>query len=354
MRTTMMSAAIAALGTGLWAQDAGQEVASEVAASDLALSPDAIDAIAGEAAQADAAPEVTVQTIEAAAYEGEPLADARSPLTVKVQVLLDRAGISPGVIDGYEGGMSRSAIGSFQRREGLEVTGQLDDAVWTALGGAQAAPIMQVHRIVAEDLADVTGPLPTDYAELAELSFLGYVDGAEAVAERFHMDVDFLRMLNPGAAFAEGEEVSVVAPEAAATGTVARIVIDKPTRRLLALAADGTRITDYPVAIGSEQTPSPSGTYAVKAIAPEPNYTYDPANFRQGDNDEVLILPPGPNGPVGIVWIDLDKPSYGIHGTADPARLFEAQSHGCVRMTNWDALELMGMVDAGVIVEFVE
>ena len=310
-------------------------------------------AIAFAATGAYAAP--APDEIDAATYEGGDLPDGQSALTVKTQVLLDRAGVSPGIIDGYKGGMSESAIRAFEAREGLEVDGILDEKVWSALGGADAGAITMDYAITEAD-ADVRGePLPEDYAELAELDRLGYVTVAEAVAEKHHMDVDFLQALNPDAAFEAGETITVVDTGDMATGEVASVTIDKASQRLVAKDADGNTLTNYPVAVGSQQTPSPSGTVEVNAVAIEPTYSYNPdENFQQGDNDEPLTLPPGPNGPVGIVWIDLSKPTYGIHGTPEPASLFQESSHGCVRMSNWDARELANMISAGATVEFVE
>ena len=295
----------------------------------------------------------SAEEIDLATYSGGDLPDGQSALTVKLQVLLDRAGIAPGVIDGYKGGMSESALRAFERREGLTVDGVLDEEVWSALGGADAEPITQDYTITAED-AQVRGDaLPDDYAELAKLDRMGFVTVAEALAEKFHMDVDFLQALNPDAAFNEGETIRVVAPGEDISGAVASIVIDKEARRLTARNEAGDTLADYPVAIGSQETPSPSGTMEVEAVAVEPTYSYRPSeNFQQGDNDEPLTLPPGPNGPVGSVWIDLSKPTYGIHGTPEPAKLFEADSHGCVRMSNWDARELAELVSPGTTVEF--
>jgi lipoprotein-anchoring transpeptidase ErfK/SrfK len=298
---------------------------------------------------------ITAEDIANATYDGGTLPEGQSALAAKLQVLLDRADISPGVIDGYRGGMTTSAISAFETREGLTVDGELDPEVWARLGGDGAGEIVIQHQISEDDLAQVTGENPDDYAEMAQKELLGYVTAPEALAERFHMDVDFLAALNPGADFSAGSTISVLAPKAAAEAEVAQIEIDKGTQRLLAKAADGTIVANYPVSVGSDQTPSPSGTYEVNGVAIDPTYTYNPdKNFQQGDNTEVLEIPPGPNGPVGSVWIDLSKPTYGIHGTPDPAKLFTAQSHGCVRMTNWDAQELAAMVSPGVSVEFME
>lgn len=299
--------------------------------------------------------DLSADTINSATYDGGMLADGQSALTFKTQVLLDRAGISPGVVDGYKGGMSESALRAFERREGLPEDGILDAEVWAALGGDTAAPIVSTYTITAEDHDRIMGPLPDDYAEKAQLEWLGYTSVAERLAEDFHMDEDTLRAMNSGSNFAIGSTITVAQPAEPVEGTVATIEIVKATNRLIARAEDGSVISNYPVAIGSAQTPSPSGKHEVLAIAFEPNYTYNPdLNFQQGDNDEVLIVPPGPNGPVGIVWIDLSKPTYGIHGTPEPASLFNAQSNGCVRMTNWDVMELAEMVSQGVEVTFVE
>lgn len=303
----------------------------------------------------------TTQTDAQAEAEAEE-DDGQDALTAKLQILLDRAGISPGVIDGYKGGMSETALRAFEAREGLPVDGELDADVWAALGGPSAAQLTKQYTITQDDFARLhNGALPDDYADLAKLEWIGYTSVTEKLAEDFHMDEDFLIALNAGTAFEPGQTITVANVEAPLPqGTVARIVVDKPTSRLIAYDGSGAVITDYPVTVGSESTPSPSGTMKVNAIAPEPTYSYNPdLNFQQGDNDEFLTLPPGPNGPVGIVWIDLDKPTYGLHGTPYPAGLFKNQSHGCVRLTNWDAQELAELVSAGldaggVMVEFAE
>jgi lipoprotein-anchoring transpeptidase ErfK/SrfK len=297
---------------------------------------------------------LTPAAIEAATYEGGDLPDDESALTVKVQVLLDRAGISPGVIDGQKGGMSESAIRAFETRQGLEPDGILDFDVWAALGGPLAGPVLQYYSIAPTDLNNIVPSLPEDYADLAEMQWLGYASVSEMLAERFHMDEDFLVALNPGANFAAGETVIVAAPGPFLLGQVVRIEVQKEASRLAAFDATGLMIANYPVTIGSTSTPSPEGVVEVTAVAHLPTYHYDPENFVQGENTEPLVLPPGPNGPVGSVWIDLSKPSYGLHGTPEPSSLFQRNSHGCVRLTNWDAEELASLVQEGTVVEFVE
>ena len=297
---------------------------------------------------------VTPETIEAAVYEGGDLPAGPSALTVKVQVLLDRAGISPGVIDGIKGGMSNSALQAFERRERLPVDGLLDPDTWSRMGGASHAPVLSAYVVTAEDVSSLTPDIPEDYAEKAALPALNYRRVTERLAERFHMDEDFLAALNPGASFAEGETVVVATVGEPLGAEVAHIEVSKSTGRLAAFDAAGTMVANYPVTVGSATTPSPEGVMAVVAVAWEPTYHYSPENFVQGDNQEPLVLPPGPNGPVGSIWIDLSEPTYGLHGTPEPATLFLAQSHGCVRLTNWDAEELAGMVKKGTVVAFVE
>ncbi len=306
------------------------------------LTPDAINVAPLEAIPAEYAPAPLV--------EGETALP--DPAIVRLQVLLDRAGASPGVIDGFDGDNVRKAIVAFEAMTGRPVDGVIDAEVLALLDNAQQA--IGSYVIVAEDGEEVTGEVPADYAEKAKLPFLGYASVAEALAEKFHMDIDLLTELNPTAQFVPGETVLVADVGAWRSGAVARIEADKSLRQVRAYDANGTLIAAYPATIGSEDNPSPSGTHLVAAVAPMPNYTYNPkVNFQQGDNSEVLTIPPGPNGPVGTVWIDLTEPTFGIHGTPEPSLIDKTGSHGCVRLTNWDAEELAQMVSAGVTVDFV-
>lgn len=297
----------------------------------------------------------TAAEIEAAAYSGGDLPAGRTALTAKVQVLLDRSGTSPGVIDGYKGGMSQSAIMAFERRSGLPMDGVMDPHVWNLLQSYAAEPITQTYTITAEDAQGLVDAIPTDYAEKAQMSSMGYTSIVEKLGERFHMDEKFIAFLNPNIALTPGNTINVTRPAAPIRAEVTRIIVDKATRRVAVYNASGRMIADYPATIGSDATPSPSGNHHVVTVALNPNYTYNPAkNFKQGDNDKPLVVPPGPNGPVGTVWIDLSRPTYGIHGTPTPSQLFRNQSKGCVRLTNWDAEELARNVRGGVTtVEFL-
>jgi lipoprotein-anchoring transpeptidase ErfK/SrfK len=270
---------------------------------------------------------------------------------IRLQVLLDRAGVSPGVIDGFMGDNVRKAIAAYEAIHGLPVDGALDADVVARIDTPEA--VVTEYAIVAEDAAGIVAPLPADFAELAQRDSLGYTSIREKLAERFHMDEDLLQAMNPEAAFTPGEAILVAEPGAKLDGAVARLEADKALGQLRAYDSAGALLAAYPATIGSADNPSPDGTHLVNAVVLEPNYTYNPENFVQGGNREVLILPPGPNNPVGSVWIDLSEPTYGIHGTPEPSRIDKTRSHGCVRLTNWDAEELAGMVEAGVEVSFV-
>lgn len=295
--------------------------------------------------------------IEVAPYSGGDLPSGRSPITAKVQILLDRSGVSPGVVDGFKGGMSTSAVKAFERKLGLPTDGVMDPEVWAQLQQYMAVgPLTQTYTITDADAEGLVDKIPTDYAEKAKMKNLGYTSIAEKLGERFHMDEKFIGFLNPGVELKPGSTITVTTPAKPLKTQVTRIIVDKKSGRVAAYDAAGKLVVDYPATVGSTATPSPSGRHLVESVASNPNYTYNPnINFKQGDNDKVLTIPPGPNGPVGTVWIDLDKPTYGIHGTATPSRLFKNESYGCVRLTNWDAEELMHMVKPGTtVVEFLE
>jgi len=290
----------------------------------------------------------TAADIEAAQYGGGALPGGRSALTAKVQLLLDRSGTSPGVIDGFKGGMSQSAILAFERRTGLPQDGIMDPHVWNLLQSFAVRPVTQSYTITAEDAAGLAASIPTDYAEKALMPAMAHTSIAERLGERFHMDEKFIQFLNPGIDLVPGATIQVMAPNPPLRGEVTRIIIDKDNRRVAGYNARGEMLVDYPATIGSSVTPSPQGAHNVRTVAINPNYTYNPdVNFRQEGNDRPLVIPPGPNGPVGTVWIGLTKPTYGIHGTPTPSQLFHNQSMGCVRLTNWDAEELAGMVRIG-------
>jgi lipoprotein-anchoring transpeptidase ErfK/SrfK len=295
---------------------------------------------------------------EAALEENGGWRDGQSALVLRVQVLLDRAGVSPGVIDGYLGENVRKALAAYEEIEGFPVDGELDPEVFAALSEGDPAPVLGAYTITEDD---VDGPfvesIPDDYAALAEMERLSYRGPRELLAETFHMDQDLLAALNPDADFDVAGTQIVVAQtgDPIERAAIARIEVARSIGAVRALDADGALIIHYPATIGSEETPSPSGTHEIVAVAPDPVYYYRPeVNFQQGGNERQLEIPPGPNNPVGSTWIDLSEPTYGIHGTPEPALIDKTYSHGCVRLTNWDADELAGLVEQGLTVAFVE
>ncbi len=273
-----------------------------------------------------------------------------------LQVFLDREGFSPGVIDGKTGSNVTKAIEAWQKATGETLDPNNTDDILERLRFTGGLPITTYTITAADAAGPYVASIPEDYAHKAVLPHLSFTSTTEMLGEKFHMDEAYLRELNPGIDFTiPGTIIKVINPGEAKTGKVARIVADKYRKQVFAYDEAGTLIAAYPATIGSSDTPSPSGTVQVDRIALNPGYTYNPKiNFKQGENDKVLTLQPGPNGPVGTVWIALSKPTYGIHGTPEPSKIGKTQSHGCVRLTNWDATELAKMVSVGTTVEFID
>ena len=273
-----------------------------------------------------------------------------------LQVFLDREGASPGVIDGKMGSNVSKAIRGYEQITGEKLDPNNSEDILTRLGFNGGLPVMTYEISAADAAGPYVASIPEDYSLKAQLPSLAYTSVTEALAEKFHMDENYLKELNPGVDFTiPGTQIKVINPGIERKGVVARIVADKARKQLFAYDDAGQLVASYPASIGSSDTPSPSGMHAVARVAFDPNYTYNPKiNFQQGNNTKVLTIPPGPNGPVGTIWIALDKPTYGIHGTPDPSRIGRSQSHGCIRLTNWDATELAKMVKPGVMVEFID
>ncbi|WP_425999686.1 L,D-transpeptidase family protein [Caulobacter sp. DWR1-3-2b1] len=298
------------------------------------------------------------QAIDAAVFDPavtDPEAIKKAML--RAQVLLDRAHMSPGVIDGRPGTNVTLALEAFQAAKGLPVNGKLDKVSWDALVAGDDGPVMTDYAITAEDVAGPFQPnIPKDdYEAMSKLPTLAFGDVVEALAERFHMDEALLRALNPGADFAVAGTSIVIAAVGTdkLAGKVARIEIDKARGQVRAFDDKSVQLAVYPATVGSTERPAPTGEWAVNTVAPRPTYTYDPSRLTFGKPKGKLTIKAGPNNPVGSTWIDLTKDTYGIHGTPDPKLVNKRASHGCVRLTNWDAAELGAAVQKGAKVVFL-
>jgi lipoprotein-anchoring transpeptidase ErfK/SrfK len=279
-------------------------------------------------------------------------------------VYLDRLHFSVGALDGRWGRNSAIALWWYQRSRGIEAPepGSLDEQTFRSLAAAaQAAPAV-VQRTLSED--DVKGPfvsVPDDMYEKSKLDCLCYESKPEKLAERFHTTVEFLEQLNPDAKLSDlnaGDRVwvpNVRDPFTQAQPDIAKVVVSIRGNTFNAFDAAGNLVFHAPTTLGSKYDPSPRETAEVKSITFDPHFHYQPKLFAEVPDDEPEAnLNPGPNSPVGVVWIALSKPHFGIHGTSDPDSIGYASSHGCVRLTNWDAKEVANRITEGVQVEFLD
>lgn len=283
-----------------------------------------------------------------------PIAEKAGPDTaprsaLHAQVLLDRANFSPGQIDGEVGSNQRRAVAGFQAARGLSVSGELDEATWRALQADTVQPLAS-YTLTPADVAGPFQAIPKGPAAQARLKSLGYSSVEEALGERFHASPGLLKALNPGVDLARaGNPIQVPNIAPAALPKAAKIVVDKSDSTLQLLDAQGKVIAQVPVSSGSQHDPLPIGEWKILGVYRDPPFHYNPKLFwdaRKGEKK--ATLPPGPNNPVGRVWIDLSKPHYGLHGTPEPGHVGKTESHGCVRMTNWDAVRVADAVDTTV------
>jgi lipoprotein-anchoring transpeptidase ErfK/SrfK len=307
---------------------------------------------------AQAAPALDPASVNAAGAPANPVPRGKRPdaAVIKAQVLLDRAGFSPGEISGLLEENTRKAIAAFESERGLTVDGTLTRDLWMALSGTSDEPVLTGYAI---GNADVAGPflnkLPAKMEEMKSLEHLSYTSPRQALAEKFHMSEALLAALNPGQSFAAGTMIVVANVGMRPAGKVTRIEIDKPAHLLHAYGVGDMPLAVFPASIGSTEKPAPSGTFKVTGVTHNPTYHYDPAYaFKGVKTKKPFTIKPGPNNPVGTVWIGLTAKGYGIHGTPDPGKVGKTASHGCIRLTNWDAESLAAMVSRGVPVVFLD
>lgn len=283
-----------------------------------------------------------------AATQPEVQPGQKGAAVLRAQILLDRAGFSCGEIDGQFGNNVGKALGAFLQARNLPAASVIDAAVWSALN-ADNAPALLTYTITPEDVKGPFVRVPRDLIEQAKLPALGYESPVEALGERFHVAPAVLRALNPGANFSKaGQTATVPNVMTMPPGAAARVEVSKSESSVRAFDAEGKLLAFYVATIGSEHDPLPVGEWVIEGVGRNPIFNYNPDLFWDAKPEHTRAkIKPGPNNPVGVVWIDLNKEHYGIHGTPEPSRVGHTTSHGCIRLTNWDAAELAAMVKPG-------
>ena len=314
------------------------------------------------ASWADAAPRATSPRSRHPKTTAKPISTACGDL-IGFQVLLDRQGFSPGQIDGKPGPNFSHALAALQAARGLSASGTPDCPTWKTLTRDAADSPITTYTLNADDL---TGPfetqIPPHLDQQAALPALGYQSALEELAERFHASPSLLQHLNPGLALEAGKTLRVpavtpfnpgVKPAVDPAAADSVITVSRSDSSLRVTRADGTILFYAPVTTGSVHDPLPTGDYKVLGLRWRPSFHYNPDLFWDAqDGDEKATIKPGPNNPVGIVWIALNLEHYGLHGTPEPGRVGHAESHGCVRLTNWDAARVAALVKPGTLVQF--
>lgn len=311
--------------------------------------------------------EISPETVNSPA-RGFPIhGDVEGPSVARVQILLDLNRFSPGAIDGRWGKNTEKAVYWFQEFNGLEATGEVDEQTMQALERGAGGDVVRSHTITEADISGPYRDLPEDIYERADESCLCYESRREQVGEVFHATPELIERLNPDVDLSSvdaGQSLAVPAVETfhleelpdgqyAGGGEVARIVISDGGSYLHALDEAGEILYHFPSTLGADYSPSPRGEYTVESITFDPTWHYQPEILQGVDpSEDDAVLPAGPNNAVGIVWMALSEPHYGIHGTSAPETIGYATSNGCVRLTNWDAGFLAQRVAEDTDVEF--
>ena len=278
-----------------------------------------------------------------------PNVKVNSAMTIKMQALLDWNHASPGAIDGGWGMNSKKALINFQTMKGLPATGKMDQKTWDALNKNIPAnkPVLVTYTITEDDVKTNFATTPASAEAKSKMKGLYYQDIKEMLGERFHMDVRYLDKLNKNKQYKAGETITVLNTRDPLKQRINRVVANKADKTLYAYNGDKL-VATYPTTVGSDATPSPQGTFKIINKVKMPWYK---ATVGKGSDKQVYMLPPGPNSPVGVVWMGLSKPSYGLHGSPEPEGISRQASAGCVRLTNWDVLEVYANIENGATVE---
>jgi lipoprotein-anchoring transpeptidase ErfK/SrfK len=304
---------------------------------------------------APAAVSLADNEIEDSTKTGPVGPEATGPRVVRAQILLDRARFSPGQIDGVYGEDLGIAVKGYQENHGLKPTGIIDAEMWRLLN-TDAGPLLLTYTITQADEKGPFQPEPDDIQEKAKMKWLGFETPGEELGERFHCSPKLLAKLNPGEKLdTAGERISVPNVRHRAVRLASRVVVSKSKRTVIAYGAGGLELSQFPATIGGTHDPLPIGHWTITSVVHYPWFNYDPELFWNPDPKKAAaILPPGPKNPAGAAWIGLSKEHYGIHGTPDPGHVRHGESAGCIRMTNWDVVNLSHMVRRGTPVVLEE